>query len=77
MSDLSRKTTVYFEPHIHQALRLKAANSQQSLSEVVDEAVRLLFLEDQEDLSSFEARGAERTLSYEDLLEDLKANDRL
>ena len=45
MSNLSKRSTVYFDPTLHQALRLKAAGSQQSLSELVDEAVRLLMKE--------------------------------
>ncbi|TXH49230.1 MAG: ribbon-helix-helix domain-containing protein, partial [Cellvibrionales bacterium] len=48
MSALSKRSTVYFDPSIHQALRLKAASTQVSLSELVDEAVRLLMREDQE-----------------------------
>ncbi|MEZ5493263.1 MAG: ribbon-helix-helix domain-containing protein [Pseudomonadales bacterium] len=56
MSALSKRSTVYFDPSIHQALRLKAASTQVSLSELVDEAVRLLMREDQEDFSAFSER---------------------
>ena len=68
MGELSKRATVYFEPEIHHALRVKAANTHQSVSEVVNEAVRLALGEDQEDLSAFEERVAEPTLSYEALL---------
>jgi plasmid stability protein len=77
MSDLSKRSTVYFEPEIHQALRIKAATMHTSVSEVVNEAVRIALREDQEDLSVFEERANEPTLSYEELLEDLKANGKL
>ena len=77
MGELSKRATVYFEPEIHHALRVKAANTHQSVSEVVDEAVRLALREDQEDLSAFEERVAEPTLSYEALLKDLKSHGKL
>ncbi len=77
MSDLSKRSTVYFEPDIHHALRMKAANTHQSVSEVVNEAVRIALREDQEDLSAFEERANEPNLSYEDLLKDLKSHGKL
>ena len=77
MSDLSKRSTVYFDPAIHQALRLKAAATHVSLSELVDEAVRLLMREDQEDLSAFSERVSEPEISYEALLNDLKKHDKI
>jgi len=77
MSELSNKSTVYFEPDIHQALRIKAATTHQSVSEVVNEAVRMALREDQEDLHAFAQRADEATLSYEELLEDLKSHGKL
>lgn len=77
MSELSKRATVYFDPAIHQALRIRAASSHQSLSELVDEAARLLMREDQEDLAAFAQRIAEPEMSYEALLDDLKANGKL
>ena len=78
MSELSKRSTGYFEPGIYQALSMKAATAHISVSEVVNEAVRIALLEDQEDLSAFEEeRANEPTLSYEDLLEDLKSHGKL
>jgi len=77
MSELSKRSTVYFEPEIHQALKIKSAITHQSLSQVVNEAIRIALQEDREDLSSFEERVGEPTLSYEELLEDLKAHGKL
>jgi plasmid stability protein len=77
MGQLSKRSTVYFEPEIHHALRVKAANTHQSVSEVVNEAVRLALREDEEDLRAFEERAAESTLSYEALLKDLKSRGKL
>ena len=77
MSELSKRSTVYFEPEIHQALRMKAASTQVSVSEVVNEAVRIALREDQEDLSAFEQRADEPVLSYEELLKNLESNGKL
>ena len=77
MSELSKRSTVYFEPEIHQALRLKAASTHISVSEVVNEAVRIALREDQEDLSAFEQRAGEPVLSYEELLKNLESNGKL
>ena len=76
MGEVPVRSTVYFEPALHKALRLKAASTDRSVSELVNDAVRLALREDQEDLAAFEARGAEPTLSYEELLTDLKGSQR-
>lgn len=77
MTELSKRSTVYFEPEIHRALRMKAATADVSVSEVVNEAVRIALREDQEDLRAFEERAGEPTLSYEALLNDLESHGKL
>ncbi|MDH3991327.1 MAG: ribbon-helix-helix domain-containing protein [Gammaproteobacteria bacterium] len=77
MSDLSKRSTVYFDPALHQALKLKAASTDLSVSELVDEAVRLLMKEDQEDLEAIANRVEEPVISYEALLNDLKKHGKI
>ncbi|TPE53338.1 ribbon-helix-helix domain-containing protein [Maribrevibacterium harenarium] len=77
MSNLSKRSTIYFEPTIHQALKMRAASTQVSVSELVDEAVRLLMREDQEDLQAISERVAEEEISYEALLNDLKTRGKI
>jgi Antitoxin-like ribbon-helix-helix len=77
MSSLSKRSTVYFDPDIHKALKLRAASTDLSLSELVDEAVRLLMLEDQEDLAAVADRVNEPVISYEALLNDLKKHGKI
>lgn len=77
MNNPSKRSTVYFEPEIHQALRLKAAITHRSVSDLVNEAVRTALLEDQEDLAIYENRVGEPTISYEELLSDLKAHGKI
>lgn len=77
MNESSKRSTIYFEPEIHQALRLKSAVTHRSVSELVNEAVRNLLQEDQEDLATFADRVAEPSMSYEELLHDLKAHGKI
>jgi hypothetical protein len=78
MSDhAAKRATVYFEPALHRAIRLKAAHTNRSISEIVNDAVRMALQEDEEDLTAFEDRIAEPMMSYEALLKDLKANGKL
>ena len=74
MSDSTKRSTIYFEPQVHQALRSKAALTHQSVSYLVNEAVRNVLQEDQEDLKVFDARMDEPTLTYEELLNDLNSH---
>ena len=71
MGRLSQRSTVYFDPLINQALKLRAASTDVSVSELVDDAVRLLMREDQADLSVLSERVHEPEVSYEEFLTDL------
>ena len=77
MNEPSKRATVYFEPEVHQALRLKAAFTHRSVSDLVNEAVRKVLQEDQEDLAAYDNRVSEPTITYEELLSDLKAHGKL
>jgi hypothetical protein len=77
MANLSKRSTVYFDPAIHQALKLRSATTNQSISEILDEAARLLVAEDQEDLKSVKDRISEPEISYEALINDLKAHGKI
>lgn len=77
MNEPNKRSTVYFEPDLHRALRLKAASTQCSISDLVNRAVRQTLIEDQEDLRAFEERVQEPTMTYEALLDDLKAHGKL
>ncbi len=73
----SKRATVYFDPVLHKALRLKAAATERSLSDVVDEAVRVLLAEDAEDLAAIEERAPEPTVSFEAFVQALKRDGAL
>jgi plasmid stability protein len=77
MGTTSKRSTVYFDEDLHAALRLKAVHTHRSVSDIVNDAVRLALAEDQEDLVAFKGRTGEPTLSYEALLNDLRAHGKL
>lgn len=77
MSDANIRATVYFDPDLHKALRLKAATEKRSLSDLINEAVRESLAEDEADLRAFEMRVGEPTMTYEDLLKSLKQRGKL
>ena len=77
MAATTRRTTVHFDKGLHEALRLKAAQTHRSISGIVNDAVRAALVEDEEDLAAFEERRAEPVLTYEELLNELKAESKL
>lgn len=72
-----KRSTIYFDPDIHRALRLKAAATDKSISDLVNEAVRQTLSEDANDLEAFEARRREPTLDFEDVVRKLKRSGKL
>lgn len=74
---MSKRATVYFEPDLHRALRLKAVEGDASISEIVNEAVRRSLAEDADDLAAFEDREAEASLDFATVLKDLRKRGRL
>jgi plasmid stability protein len=73
----ARRTTVYLEPEIHQALRLKAASVERSISEMVNNALRQSLAEDAADLEDFENRRAEKSVPFEDFVKGLRRRGKL
>ena len=77
MKTAPKRTTIYFDPDLHRALRLKAAETDQSVSDLVNYAVKLSLAEDVEDLAAFEARTHEPNLPFEEVLNDLRQRGKI
>ncbi len=77
MPTTTKRSTIYFDPALHKALRLKSAETSQSLSELVNVAVRGALTEDADDLAAFVERAGEPLISYESMLKGLKADGRI
>ena len=72
-----KRATVYFDPDLFKTLRLKAAAVDASISELVNEAVRLSLREDEIDIRSFDERADEILISFEDVLKKLRKNGKI
>jgi hypothetical protein len=73
----TKRATVYFDEALHRALRLKAAETERSVSDLVNEAVKQCLAEDAEDLATFEKRSKESELSFELVVKELRASGKL
>lgn len=77
MSEPTKRATIYFDAEIHRALRLKAAEVDRPISELVNEAVKAALAEDAEDLAAFSDRIREPNVSFDDVVKDLKRRGKL
>ena len=77
MTIITKRTTVYLDQELHQALRLKAAITDRSMSDLINEMIRERLSEDAEDLKAFRDRADEPVISYESLLQKLQTDGKL
>ena len=68
----NKRATIWFDPDLHRAVRMKAAAMDRSVSDVVNDAVRRILAEDAEDLEAFEKRRREPSLDFEDVIRSMK-----
>jgi hypothetical protein len=73
----AKRATVYLDPDLHKALRLKAVETSTSVSQLINNAVREAIAEDSEDFASFASRVGEPLISYEEMVKKLKKNGRI
>ncbi len=77
MTTQTKRTTIYLDPDLHKALRLKAITVSRSVSELVNDAVRECLAEDAEDIAAFEERMKEPLISYAEMIKRLKKDGRI
>lgn len=77
MATLSKRSTIYLDPILHQALRMKALETSRSMSDLINEIVKEALSEDAEDLAAFGEREREPLVSYEEMLKRLKQDGRI
>ena len=77
MSQTSRRSTIYLDPELHRALRIKAAETDRSVSDLINDAVKSALSEDVEDLQAFRERASEPDLPFETVLRALKADGKI
>jgi hypothetical protein len=77
MRNPTTRATVYLNPDLHRALRLKSIETSRSMSDLINDAIRAELAEDAADLAAFEVRKKEPTLSFEDFVKELKRHGKL
>ena len=77
MATQTKRATIYFDPELHKALRLKSVETSRSVSKLVNEAVREALSEDAEDLTAFEERADEPLISYDEMIKRLKKDGQI
>jgi post-segregation antitoxin (ccd killing protein) len=77
MTTQTKRATVYLDPDLRKALRLKAVETSRSISELVNNAIREALAEDAQDLAAFEERAGEPLISYDEMVKRLKRDGRI
>jgi hypothetical protein len=73
----AKRATIYLDPDLHKALKIKAAETSTSISDLVNIAVQESLSEDAEDLATIEARSKEPLVGYENFIKKLKKDGRI
>lgn len=71
MATNRKRATIYIDPEIHRALRMKSVETSTSMSDIVNDAIKGALREDAEDLAAFDERSGDRLISYEDMVKRL------
>jgi len=77
MSTTQKRATVYLDPELHRALRVKAAETDRTMSDLVNEAIQLALAEDAEDLAALDQRAGEPNLPFEDVVKELRKRGKI
>ena len=72
MTTQAKKTTLYLDSDLYKALRLKAAETSQSTSELVNNAIREALAEDAEDIAAFKERAGEQSITYDEMVKRIE-----
>lgn len=77
MIEKQKRSTIYLEPDVHRAIKLRSVHTNRSISNIVNESLKTTLSEDAEDLAAFDERASDRVMSYETLLSKLKADGKI
>jgi predicted transcriptional regulator len=72
-----KRSTIYLDSKLHRALKVKAAEQDRTISDLINEAISQILAEDYEDLKAFEDRKKEPSLDFESVLKELKTIGKL
>ena len=67
-----KRATIYMDPALHKALKLKSIETSKSISELVNQAIKESLSEDADDIAAYQDRIEEPLISYSDMVRRLK-----
>lgn len=73
----TKRATIYLDADMHQALKMKGAIQDRSISDLVNDAVREMLREDAADLAAFDDRSGEPLVAFEDMVRWLQKDGKL
>jgi len=73
----TRRATIYLDSDLHRVARMKAVETETSMSDLVNAALRQSLAEDADDLAAFRARAKEPSLDFETVVRDLRRRGKL
>ena len=73
----TKRATIYLDSDLHRALRIKAAETDHSISGLIQEAIRISLAEDAIDLAAYEERKHEPRLTFEKVVKKLRKNGKI
>jgi len=74
---VTKRATIYLDADLHRAVRMKAAEIEKSVSDLVNAALRRSLAEDADDLAAFGDRAKEPNLDFEAVVKDLRRRGKL
>jgi hypothetical protein len=77
MKTLTKRTTIYLDSNLHRVLRIKSAETEYSISDLVNDAVRMAMREDLIDLGSIKHRKDEPSYIFRRVLKKLKKDGKI
>ena len=77
MATAAKRATIYLDPILHKALKLKSVETSRSISDLVNTAIRESLAEDAEDLAAFDQRSDEALIPYDEMIKRLKNDGRI
>ena len=77
MESTQKRATIYLDPMLHKALKLKSMETSKSISALVNQAVRDALVEDAADIAAYEERIDEPVISFSEMVKRLQQDGRI
>jgi hypothetical protein len=77
MESTQKRATIYLDPVLHKALKLKSIETSKSISALVNQAIKDSLAEDAQDIAAYEERVGEPVVSFSEMVKRLKLDGRI